>query len=196
MPDTWIRAVSTGPTQPGTGYFGTVPMAQVNPNETVLRSWVFFSAFTLRSGGEYPPGGSLLRVGLGWKPLNSPSGMYPIENPAADWLWITSLAPEQIQLSRAVDVSWFVQWSTRRDQSVKAMRRNRTEDVYALWLGWEFQLAGNATGFEIPYWNASLDMLIRDNDGQALDAPRVLAGELRDPAGVQRVQLGADIPPR
>lgn len=177
MVDAWVRAVRTGVTPPGTGFFGYEHMISVNPGETVLRSWVNWGGWNIDAPQpNFPPGGSLLRVGLAWVPFLEPNVPTPVSNPEADWMWITTLHPKEVQLSRATDVNWYMQWDPGIDQSVKSMRRNRTEDVYSLVLAWEFQLAGAVSGFELPYWNGSVDAYIRNPDASPLAVARTAPG--------------------
>lgn len=178
MVDSWVRSIRVGTTPSGTGYYGSQIMLTVDPGETLLKSWVSWGGWTIRSGGDYPPGGSLLRVGLAWQPFLEPNNPTPVSQPDADWLWITSIAPSEVQLSRSVDVAWYLQYGTQTDTPVKSMRRNRTDETYGLWLSWEFALSGQATGFELPFWNGSVDALIRNPDQPPAEvAHRVVAGQ-------------------
>src|SRR3546814_19268991 len=72
-----------------------------------------------------PPGSSILRAGIcyaeeGLTPLATPT---PITNATdADWLAITTLNPYSVQLSRATNVAWQINWGFDIDQSIKFMR--------------------------------------------------------------------------
>lgn len=173
MVDAWVRGHRVGVTPPGTGYYGGDTLIVVDPGETVLRSWVFWSGWSLMApANDFPPGGSLLRVGMAWVPFLDPGNPTPISQPDADWLWISSFRAREVNLSRATNVAWFLEYGTDTDVSVKSMRRNRTDEPYALYLSWEFALSGQVTGFELPFWNGSVDALIRNPDVNPLSVAR------------------------
>src|SRR3546814_9248481 len=55
--------------------------------------------------------------------------------------------PSVVQLSRATNVAWQINWGFPIDLSIKSMRRNDTEDTYVLQTGWEMQLNDEESGF-------------------------------------------------
>lgn len=175
MADNWVRATRVGVTTPGTGFYGSSHMIGVLPGETVLRVWLNWGGWTLNAPeNSYPPGGSLLRVGLCFKPFVDSSNT-PVSDPDADWMWMSSFPARDVQLSRATNVAWFMRWGPDQDQSVKAMRKNTDSQLWSLQIGWEFALSGQVTGFQLPFWNASVDALIRNPDASPLDVERPLA---------------------
>lgn len=162
MADTWLRTVSTNDNNDG--FFGSVGMIDVNVTQTALRSWWNVGFFYLSTDENvYPPGSSILRAGLLYdvadlEPLETPT---PITNSDADWLAITTLNPSSVQLSRATNVAWQINWGFPIDESVKSMRRNDTMDDHRLYIAWEMELEDEISGFTMSGWWASLDTLIR-----------------------------------
>jgi len=160
--DTWLRTVSTNDNNDG--FFGSVGMIDVNVTQTALRSWWNVGFFYLSTDENvYPPGSSILRAGLLYdvadlEPLETPT---PITNSDADWLAITTLNPSSVQLSRATNVAWQINWGFPIDESVKSMRRNDTMDDHRLYIAWEMELEDEISGFTMSGWWASLDTLIR-----------------------------------
>jgi hypothetical protein len=163
--DGWVRATATNPNN--SGFFGSVPLILVQPGQTVLRSWWNLGLYYLDSDvDQYPPGNSILRAGVvyaeeGLMPLATPT---PISNADADWLAITSVNPYGVQLSRAVNVAWQLNWGFPIDLSIKSQRRNDTEDDMTLYLAWEMSLDDEVSGFTMNGWWASMDSLIRTPD--------------------------------
>jgi hypothetical protein len=161
--DTWLRTVSTNDNNDG--FFGSVGMIDVNVTQTALRSWWNVGFFYLSTDENvYPPGSSILRAGLLYdvadlEPLETPT---PITNSDADWLAITTLNPSSVQLSRATNVAWQINWGFPIDESVKSMRRNDTMDDHRLYIAWEMELEDEISGFTMSGWWASLDTLIRN----------------------------------
>lgn len=173
MVDAWVRGTRVGATPAGTGYYGGDILITVNPGETVLRSWVFWSGYTLMAPvNEFPPGGSLLRVGMAWVPFLGSGNPTPVSQPDADWMWISSFRAREVNLSRATNVAWYLEYGTDIDISVKSQRKNQTDEPYALRVAWEFALSGQATGFQLPFWNASVDAYIRNPDASPLAVAR------------------------
>ena len=84
-----------------------------------------------------------------------------ITNADADWLAITTLNPYGVQLSRATNVAWQLNWGFIDDQSIKSQRRNDTEENRTLYLSWEMGLSGEISGFTMNGWWCSLDALVR-----------------------------------
>src|SRR3546814_19727369 len=98
------------------------------------RTYTLFPYTTLFRSTDvnvYPPGSSILRAGIcyaeeGLTPLATPT---PITNAtAADWLDITTLHPYSVQLSRATNVAWQLNWGFDINQSITYMRKNDTTD--------------------------------------------------------------------
>jgi len=160
--DTWLRTVATNTNNDG--FFGSQAMIDVNPTQTALRSWWNVGFFYLSTDENvYPPGSSILRAGLGYfeadlDPLATPT---PITNSDADWLAITTVNPYSVQLSRATNVAWQINWGFLSDASAKSMRKNDTMDDMQLYIAWEMQLEDEVSGFTMSGWWASLDTLIR-----------------------------------
>lgn len=162
MTDGWVRATQTNVNN--NGFFGYVPMISVAPGQTVLKAWWNVGMYYLDNPiNVYPPGSSICRVGVAWINLDTiPAvAVTPISDASADWMAITTLNPEIVQLSRATDVAWQINWSFHIDEPIKSMRRNDTADDYGLMLSYEFSLNDETSGFTINGWWASIDALIR-----------------------------------
>lgn len=165
MTDGWVRAVQTNVNN--FGFFGYVRMITVQPGQTVLRAWWNIGMnYVLDDFGEYPPGSSILRVGVAY--LNADTmpaiNLTPISDASADWMAITTLNPHTVTLARATTNAWVLTWGFPIDLSIKSQRRNDTGDDFALQLAWEFALNDEAAGFTIPGWWSSIDALIRTPD--------------------------------
>jgi len=162
MVDSWARSTKTN--ENNSGFFGSSAMVNVADTRTVLKSWWNVGFYYLDAGvDQYPFGASLLRAGLlyadaGIAPLDRPT---PVTNADADWLAITTLNPYSVQLSRAVNVAWQINWGFGIDLPVKSQRRNDTGDTKVLYICWEIALNGEVSGFTMNGWWASLDALIR-----------------------------------
>lgn len=162
MVDGWVRSTATNPNNDG--FFGSVPLIGLSPTQTLLRGWWNVSMYYLDADvDQYPPGSSLLRAGIvyaeeGLEPLETPT---PISNPDADWIAITSINPYGVQLSRAVNVAWQINWGFPIDLSIKSQRRNDTEDNMVLYAAWEMALEDEVSGFTMNGWWASMDALVR-----------------------------------
>ena len=156
----WVRAVQTNVNN--SGFFGSLEMISVSSGQTVLRSyWNLALIMTLTNPGQYPPGGSILRVGLGFfedglAPLSTPT---PISNADADWMDIETLHP-RVVLASATDNIWQLNWDFFPDQSVASQRKNDTASAMGLYLAWEFSLHDEVSGFTIPWWTGSIDAYI------------------------------------
>jgi hypothetical protein len=163
--DGWTRATASNPNN--SGFFGSVPLILVQPTQTVLRAWWNLGLYYLSADENvYPPGNSILRAGVvydveGLEPLETPT---PISNADADWLAITTMNPTGVQLSRATNVAWQINWGFPIDLSIKSQRRNDTEEDRTLYLAYEFGLSGEIEGFTITGWWCSIDALIRTPD--------------------------------
>jgi len=153
----WVRATQTNVNN--SGFFGSLEMIGVSDGQTVLRSyWNIGLIMTLTNPGQYPPGGSILRVGLGYfadglAALDTPT---PITNADADWLDIETIHP-RVVLASSVDNIWQLNWDFPKDESVKSQRKNATGDTMGLYVCWEFSLHDEVSGFTIPWWTASID---------------------------------------
>lgn len=156
----WVRATQTNVNN--SGFFGSLEMIAVADGQTVLRSyWNIALIMTLTNPGQYPPGGSILRVGLGYfadglAALDTPT---PITNADADWLDIETIHP-RVVLASSVDNIWQLNWDFPKDESVKSQRKNATGDTMGLYTAWEFSLHDEVSGFTIPWWTASIDAYI------------------------------------
>jgi len=146
------------------GFFGSVPLVGLTPGQTFIRGWWNVSMFYLDTDVNiYPVGSSLLRAGIVWdvvdlEPLETPT---PISNPDADWVAITSINPYSVQLSRATNVAWQINWGFPIDLSIKSQRRNDSEANMVLYAAWEMALEDEVSGFTMNGWWASLDALVR-----------------------------------
>lgn len=163
MVDGWTRATASNPNN--SGFFGSVPLTGITPGQTALRSWWNIGLYYLDADvNTYPPGNSILRAGVcyaeeGLAPLSTPT---PITNATdADWLAITTLNPYGVQLSRATNVAWQINWGFIDDQSIKSMRKNDTENNMVFYLAWEMGLDGEVSGFTMNGWWCSMDTLVR-----------------------------------
>lgn len=163
MVDGWTRATASNPNN--SGFFGSVPLTGITPGQTALRSWWNIGLYYLDTDvDQYPPGSSILRAGVcyaeeGLAPLSTPT---PITNATdADWLAITTLNPYSVQLSRATNVAWQINWGFIDDQSIKSMRKNDTEDNMVFYLAWEMGLEDEVSGFTMNGWWCSMDTLVR-----------------------------------
>jgi len=156
----WVRATQTNVNN--SGFFGSLEMIGVSDGQTVLRSyWNIGLIMTLTNPGQYPPGGSILRVGLGYfddglAALDTPT---PITNADADWLDIETIHP-RVVLASSVDNIWQLNWDFPKDESVKSQRKNATGSGKGLYVAWEFSLHDEVSGFTIPWWTASIDAYI------------------------------------
>lgn len=162
MVDGWVRAVAPNPNNDG--FFGSVPLISVQPDQTVLRCWWNVGFFhVLDPSADYPPGSSILRAGVVYDVANLlPSGTpTPITNADADWLAITTLNPSQVVLARATTNAWVTVWGFPIDLSIKSQRRNDTASNRTLYVAWEMSLNDEAPGFTMTGWTATMDSLIR-----------------------------------
>ena len=163
--DGWVRAVQTD--ENNFGFFGRLKMVAIAPGQTVLRTWWNVGLYHLAdSVNVYPPGSSILRVGVCWMNFDADPEQHltPISDASADWMGITTLNPSGVQLSRAVNVAWQTNWGFPIDLSIKSMRRNDTEDTWGLQVAYEFALNDEEEGFTISGWWSSLDVLVRTPD--------------------------------
>jgi len=162
MTDGWIRSTSSNANN--SGYYGSTERILVHPDQTALRSWWNIGLYYLEAGiDQYPPGSSILRAGLlydvsGLDPSATPT---PISQADADWLAITTINPSVVQLSRAVNVAWQINWGFPIDISVKSQRKNQTAEDHSLYICWEWGLQDQEAGFEIDGWWCSLDTYMR-----------------------------------
>ena len=165
MVDGWTRATASNPNN--SGFFGSVPLILVQPGQTVLRSWWNVGLYYLSTDENvYPPGNSILRAGVVYdvadlEPLSTPT---PISNADADWMAITTMNATGVQLSRATNVAWQINWGFPIDLSIKSQRRNDTMANRTMYLAYEFGLDGEIMGFTITGWWCSIDALIRTPD--------------------------------
>lgn len=162
MADEWVRSVQTN--ENNNGFFGRSRQIDVNPGQTVLRAWWNIGLYYLTADvNQYPPGSSILRAGVAY--LNKDTlpalNLTPITDWASDWMAITTVNPSVVQLSRATNVAWQINWGFPIDLSIKSMRRNDTEDTYVLQTAWEMQLNDEESGLTLSGWWSSIDALIR-----------------------------------
>lgn len=137
-------------------------MISVSSGQTVLKSyWNIGLVGTWVNPGQYPPGGSILRVGLGYfedglAPLSTPT---PITNADADWMDIETLYPDA-QFTSATDLIYMLHWTFKPDQAVASQRKNGTAGAMGLYVCWEFTLHDEISGFTVPWWTSSIDAYV------------------------------------
>jgi hypothetical protein len=163
--DQWARGVSLAPNDQG--FFGSTQIVIMPPGSTALRTWWNFSCFYLNEGvNTFPPGSSILRVGLlyadnGLDVLNTPT---PISDPGAEWMGLTTLNPHVVQFERGTTAAWNIHWGTPTDFSAKSQRRNSGTTNKGLYVSWEFARKDTPQLFRINRWNASIDCYLRTPD--------------------------------
>jgi hypothetical protein len=162
MADGWVRAAVAGPTN----FFsaGSVPLIGVSPDQTVLRAWWNIGMYFLVADvNAYPPGNSLLRAGVVYDVagLTAAGTPFPITNADADWMAITTINPTVVQLSRATNVAWQINWGFPIDLSIKSQRKNDTAVNYTMYMSWEFALDDDDPDFLINGWWGSIDAYVR-----------------------------------
>ena len=156
----WVRSNQTNVNN--SGFFGSVEMVVLSDQQTVLRSyWNLGLVGTWVNPGQYPPGGSMLRVGLGWfedglAPLDTPT---PITNADADWMDIETIHP-RAAFTSATDLIYMLHWDFPKDESVKSQRKNTSGGAMGLYVAWEFALHDEIMGFTIPWWTSSVDAYV------------------------------------
>lgn len=160
MPDDWVRATSSD--QNNFTVAGFADMLQVQPGETVLRCfWNITCTVTRTNPGQYPPGGSILRVGLAYK---EDGGTVPLPistGTGGDWMDIETLSPEVV-LASATDNIWHLSYRLAKDEDVRSQRRNDTAStIFVLQPAWEIAVSNEAPGFGVDFWHTSVDALIR-----------------------------------
>lgn len=157
----WVRSsVNNGN---NFGVAGLWPMVTIQPGQTVLRSyWNIGLIGTYTNPGQFPPGGSYLRVGLSY---NDPAveTPLPISNADADWMDIETLQASTV-LASSVDNIWHLQWNFPKDESVKSQRKNTTAVDHVLQVSWEFGTFEPMTNFSVPWWYATVDAYINTPD--------------------------------
>lgn len=163
----WIRSTNTNVRN--NGFFGSSENISLNPGETVLRSfWNIGLTLTQTNPDQYPPGSSILRVGLCW----AESGLAALSTPTpitngddADWLDIETLAPYSVVLASATQNIWQINWAFPKDEDVRSMRKNKNAaGNMGLYVAWEFALDAEVSGFTIPWWYSSTDAYINVPD--------------------------------
>jgi hypothetical protein len=152
----WVRSTQTD--NENHGYYGYVPQIALFDGQTVLRSCLV-GVWT--NPGQYPPGGSILRVGMAWATPTDISSTLPtpITNSDADWMDIETIHP-RVVLASSVDNIWVLNWDFPKDESVKSQRKNESGDNMYLWVAWEFALYGELSGFTIARWTSSVDAYV------------------------------------
>lgn len=162
--DVWKRVCASNANSGG--FYGAMQGPTILDGETLLRSWWNLEIFDLVAPeNNYPPGGSILKTGLVYAeaalPLNSTPT--PVSNGDAEWLSLSVCNPRIVQLSRATNVAWQINWGFAQDISAKSMRKNQTGGSMAVYVSWEFALGADAmTGFAINNWGYSVDCLVRE----------------------------------
>ena len=159
----WRRSTNTNVNN--SGFYGSAENIQLVPGQTALRSfWNIGLILTLTNPDHYPPGGSLLRVGLLWDESDLDPSMTPTpisQGDDADWMDIETLAPYSVVLASSVDNIWQINWAFPKDEDVKSMRKNsNVSGNKSLYVAWEFALDDEVTSFAIPWWYSSTDSLV------------------------------------
>ena len=159
----WRRSTNTNVNN--SWFFGSAENIQLVPGQTALRSfWNIGLIMTLTNPAQYPPGSSILRVGLLWaesdlEPLSTPT---PIsQGDDADWMDIETLAPYSVVIASSVDNIFQLNWAFPKDEDVRSMRKNsNVSGNMSLYVCWEFALDDELSGFTIPWWYSSTDSLV------------------------------------
>lgn len=164
MADVWRRICATNAN--AGGFYGAMQGPTILPGETLLRSWWNLEIFELEAPeNSYPPGGSILKTGLLYDTaaLGLNETPTPVSNGDAEWLSLSVCNPRIVQLSRATNVAWQINWGFPQDISAKSMRKNTTAETKALYVSWEFALgADRMTDWAINNWGYSIDALVRE----------------------------------
>lgn len=164
MADGWVRSTATDVNN--FTQWTAVQLVTLLPGQTLLRSWWNWGGWYLDNGiNQYPPGASILRVGL----LYAESGLTAVTTPTpisqadAEWLSITTLNPDSVQLSQTTTTgnAWMINWGFSEDSSAKSMRKNRGSTDMGLYICSEWAFEGAATDFGTHGYSASLDALVR-----------------------------------
>lgn len=170
MATLWMRNGTTTPVNNGTwGHWHPSGAANhVLIGETALRTyWDAELWATYGETNQYPPGSSLIRVGLimlppGTQEADIPS---PLSQGGEDWMDVKTVHP-QVQLAQSVSTAWQLNWSTG-EQDVKSMRRARELDL-AAFVVWEMEVGpGAVQDFVIAGWNVAVDQLVQTPDTTA-----------------------------
>lgn len=163
MVDVWSRSGATRPSN--NGFYGGIQLVTVDPGQTVLRSWWNIEIWgTWADVAAYPPGSSLLKAGLVYDDdaLTEAQMSTPWTNDTADWMALSVITPRVVQLSRATNVAWQINWGFPQDQSAKSMRRNDEAFNKGVYLTWEFALGPDRiANFAVTGWSCSGDLLMR-----------------------------------
>jgi hypothetical protein len=162
MADGWVRATQMNVNN--FGFFGRVRMITIQPGQTCLRAWWNVGMhFLVDDISVYPPGASILRVGVAYINFDTMPAVNvtPISDASADWMAITTMNVNTAILARATTNAWHLTWGFPIDLSIKSQRRNDTEDNFGLQLAYEFALEDEIAGFTIPGWWSSIDALVR-----------------------------------
>jgi len=156
----WTRATNYATVSDYSGY---LEMATFIPGQTVDRTlWAWNASFTLAETSAFPPGGSLVRVGLWAGPslAEPPVVPLPVSVPDAEWMDMMT-CPWRGGIATSVDIDYlgFIGFGAP-DRESKARRRNDTEDVMSLYVCWESVFAqdvGEAYAF---YPTAAVDAYV------------------------------------
>lgn len=164
MADVWRRICASNLN--AGGFYGAMMAHAIAPGETLLRTWWNLEIYDLGVGeNTYPPGGSILKTGLLYDVANlglndTPT---PVSNPDAEWLSLSVCNPRIVQLSRATNVAWQINWGFAQDISAKSMRKNSTGVTMATYVSWEFALgADRVANWAVNNWGYSVDCLVRE----------------------------------
>lgn len=164
MADVWKRICASNAN--AGGFYGAMQGPTILDGETLLRSWWNLEIFELEAPeNSYPPGGSICKAGLVYAEaaLGLNETPTPVSNPDAEWLSLSVCNPRIVQLSRATNVAWQINWGFAQDISAKSMRKNQTGGSMAVYVSWEFALgADRMTDWAINNWGYSVDCLVRE----------------------------------
>jgi hypothetical protein len=108
----------------------------------------------------YPPGSSLLRAGLLFDSVDSPSFDTPVSQPNADWADLVTL-PWHPGLSVSTDANWILTADTgTTDRDSRVARANTFGEFYSMWISWELATSSlQVSGFGF-YVSGTCDLLV------------------------------------
>ena len=156
MTYSWDRQYSTLNTT--TDGYGQVGTTLLQPGTTLERTfWSFRCSAPYGNAANFPPGSSLMKVGLIVIDYDA-TQPYPLTDPSASWLDLVTLHPK-VSLSVSTDANWYVQWdtgSTDRDSKVHRMVPATASTSQIVSIAWQFDTATDATWTAAPSaWNAT-----------------------------------------
>lgn len=161
-PGGWSRALGYST---AAAYKGQISCAVVGLGATVDRTfWTWNASFTIPSTGAFPPGGSIVRVGLIMLPVTTTVFPSPVSDLGADWMDMMTL-PWRGEIATSVDIDYlgFAGFGGP-DKESRVRRINTSTHVNALYVCWDSFFAqdvGDAYAF----------VATATTDAYVLDAP-------------------------